>query len=425
MTKQLRWAVVGLGGYAGEMADLLAHYVAAGPVAAEGATFVAACDPQLAEGERATGLQAAGVRIVRRLEDVLAMPDVDAVWLPLPIQLHRPFTEKALAAGKAVLCEKPAAGSIQDFDAMVRARDAARLPVAIGFQDIYDIGVLRTKRRMLEGAIGQVKSASLLACWPRDEKYYGRSAWAGRVNVDGAWVLDSPANNALAHPVNLALFLLGGAEATWAEPVSVEAELYRANAIENYDTCSLRVMTSPDGPSAACAPASQVPLLILMTHACRRQIHPTIEIVGTRGVVRVPLFGDVTLVGDGKPKPVTERIARTRESRPDMLRTVGRYFRGQTPETAIATLDSARGHVLMISGASAACAPRDVPPGFVVRSAWADGVGGRNVPGIEEALEACLANGQMLHESGRVAWSEPARAISLSGFDRFEGVPTK
>jgi predicted dehydrogenase len=409
--------MVGLGGYAGEMADLLAQHLGAGVDVAEGARFVAACDPQLRDSERANRLRAQGVRIVDGLDEILAMPEVDVVWLPLPIQLHRPFTEKALRADKAVICEKPAAGCIQDVDAMVRARDAARLPVAIGFQDIYDPAILQLKRRISEGAIGAVTSARMMACWPRDERYFGRSDWAGRMGVGGTWVLDSPANNALAHPINVALFLLGATEKAWAEPVAIEAELYRANAIENYDTCSLRVTATPDGRGAA-----GVPLLILMTHACRRLIHPVIEVVGTRGRARVPLFGDITLFGEGAGAPA-EQIPRSTDVRMDMLRSLGRWFRGQTPETAVASLETARPHALLISGASAACRPRDIPSGFVVREVWADGVHGRCVPGIEEAFEACVANNQMIHESGKLAWSEPARSLSLIGFKRFDGPP--
>ena len=68
-------------------------------------------------------LKALGVQTARTFEQLLEL-DIDAVWLPLPIDLHRPFTETALAAGKAVMCEKPAAGSVDDVDAMIAARIA-------------------------------------------------------------------------------------------------------------------------------------------------------------------------------------------------------------------------------------------------------------------------------------------------------------
>src|SRR4051812_59806 len=229
----IRLGLAGLGGYAGFICDRIFDETKSDQPAV---TFVAACDPALERfGARVRDLKARGVEVVRTFDQLLAT-DIEALWLPLPIDLHRSFTEAALAAGKAVMCEKPAAGSVDDVDAMIAARDRANLSVVIGFQDIYQPAVAKLKHRLISGELGQATSATVIGCWPRSERYFGRNDWAGRFKRDGRWVMDSPATNALAHFINLAMFLLGDTTSTSASATHMAAELYRANRIENFDT---------------------------------------------------------------------------------------------------------------------------------------------------------------------------------------------
>src|SRR5205809_320962 len=87
--------------------------------------------------------------------------------------------------------------------------------------------------------------------------------------------MDSPATNALAHFINLAMFLLGDSVSTSASATHVAAELYRANRIENFDTCSLRLTLAGD-----------VPLYIAYTHACATSVDPIVTIETERAVIR-------------------------------------------------------------------------------------------------------------------------------------------
>ena len=89
-------------------------------------------------------------------EALLADPEIEAIYNPLPNELHVPWTVKALEAGKHVLCEKPIALDAGEARTLIAARDKARKLVAEAFMVRYHPQWRRARELAQSGAIGPV-----------------------------------------------------------------------------------------------------------------------------------------------------------------------------------------------------------------------------------------------------------------------------
>ncbi|UIJ71543.1 Gfo/Idh/MocA family protein [Aurantimonas sp. HBX-1] len=111
------------------------------------------------DGERAFEVAATyGIRqALGSYEALLASPDVEAVYIPLPTAQHAEWTLKAIAAGKHVLCEKPMgmnAGEIAEIEA---AAEAAGVVVAEAFMVTYHPQWLTVRDLLAAGAVGRLR----------------------------------------------------------------------------------------------------------------------------------------------------------------------------------------------------------------------------------------------------------------------------
>jgi predicted dehydrogenase len=89
--------------------------------------------------------------------DVLADPDVDAVYIPLPNGLHAQWTLAAIAAGKHVLCEKPFTSNAEQAREVARAAAASPdIVVMEAFHYRYHPLMARALQLIGDGAIGEV-----------------------------------------------------------------------------------------------------------------------------------------------------------------------------------------------------------------------------------------------------------------------------
>jgi predicted dehydrogenase len=91
-------------------------------------------------------------------EALLADPDIDVIYNPLPNHLHAPLTIKALEAGKHVLCEKPIALHADEARQIEAARQRSGLLVAEAFMVRFHPQWQRVREIVRSGRLGEVRA---------------------------------------------------------------------------------------------------------------------------------------------------------------------------------------------------------------------------------------------------------------------------
>jgi predicted dehydrogenase len=399
-TQPIRFAVIGPAGFGASHVRAIETLAAEGTAVLAGVVSRPGEHPEAAERLRAQGLPLYP-SVAALLDDTPA--GIEVVTVPTSIYSHAPLTIQALAAGCHVYCEKPAAATIRDVDAMIAARDRAGRLCTVGFQDIASPALQRAKEALWSGRIGRLRLLKAHCLWPRGDDYYSRNEWSGRLRVGDAWVLDGPANNAAAHTLMNLLYLAGPERFAPAVPVRVTAELYRANDIETYDTCALRVHT-----------AEGVEILFYVTHAGERNETPHVEVVGERGSLRRSgAQGNVELrVESAEPETWSNGDLNPMVN---SFRHLGRCVRGE--ETLLHPLDNARAHTLVMNGVHASAPIHPIPAALCARE-QSDRGARTFVRGLDDAILRAFEQSRLLSEVG-VEWAVPGREIDVRTLTRF------
>jgi len=89
---------------------------------------------------------------------LLADPDIDAIYNPLPNHLHVPWTAKAAEAGKHVLCEKPISLTVAEAKSLLAIRERTRVKIGEAFMIRSYTQWLRVGELLRSGRIGQLRS---------------------------------------------------------------------------------------------------------------------------------------------------------------------------------------------------------------------------------------------------------------------------
>ena len=356
----------------------------------------------------AAGLEAAGVKLVKDLDALLAMKDeLDVITVPVGIHLHVPMSMKALAAGYHVYVEKPLVGAIQDGLLLAEAAAKARGRLFVGYNDMYQPATLALKRELASRTHGAVRRITVAAAWPRYFTYFARNNWAGKLSINGTWVLDCPANNACAHYVNLALYWAGATEGASAHPVSVTAELARANAIESADTTAFRVLT-----------AEGVEVVFVASHACRNVKGPLFRIECEKALI-TSQRGAKGQFDWAVVRPGQEPEKRGQEFETVLsLGSTARVLNGEA--LPICTIEQALEQTRAIDGAFLSSPITTISDSVYVEETVEKGERLRYVPAMNAILDACLEKGLLPSETGLAPWIKPGKTVNVDTLREFK-----
>jgi predicted dehydrogenase len=198
MANKVRWGVLGVANIAvkkvipGMQRGALSEVVA-----------IASRDKQrAADAGRELGLSKA----FGSYEEMLADPEIDAIYNPLPNDLHVPWSVKAAEAGKHVLCEKPIAMSAKETHELIATRDRTGVKIGEAFMVRTHPLWLRTRELVLAGEIGELRSIVSVFSYHNDDPKNIRNI----LEMGGGGMMDIG-----CYPITMSRFLFG------REPVRV------------------------------------------------------------------------------------------------------------------------------------------------------------------------------------------------------------
>lgn len=251
--KTIRWGVLGAAKFAREHMARAIH-------AAEGAELAALATSDAAKAE---GFQAfcPSLKVHSSYEALLADPEIDAVYIPLPNHMHVEWTLKALDAGKHVLTEKPIALRAEEIDALIAARDRTGLLAAEAYMIPHHPQWQRAREWLLSGEIGTLRHVDAAFSF-NNESDTGNIR--NRADTGGGSLRD------------IGVYTFGSCRfMTGAEPIEVTARIRRENGVEVF----AQVAATMQGPTGKFTYGS--------TTSMRLANRQEVTFQGDKGLIRV------------------------------------------------------------------------------------------------------------------------------------------
>jgi predicted dehydrogenase len=329
----------------------------------------------------------------------------DLVVVCSPIQYHVPQTSLALEHGSHVLCEKPIGATIQDAERMIETMNRTKRWAMIGYQWSFSRAIQSLKGDVMQGKFGKPVRLKTLCCWPRDEAYYERNDWAGKIrDYQGRWVLDSPANNAMAHFLHNLFYILGDKVDGCAMPSGVTAELYKAYPIENYDTVACRAFTH-DG----------VEIMFYASHTTSDDLGPMFSLEFELATVTYGEVAEDIIARDRKGN--TKHYGSPENEHP-LLKLFEAVRAIREPRTILCGPEASIAQTLCMNGMQeSVSAIMDLPESSIhsdleCKRKW--------VKNLLRELESCYKRGILPSEAG-LGWANSGKPVKLENYRHFPG----
>ena len=193
-------------------------------------------------------------------EELLADPEVEAVYNPLPNHLHVPWSIKAAEAGKHVLCEKPVALDAAEAGKLLAARQRTGKLITEAFMVRSHPQWLRARELVRQGRIGKLRAVQCLFSYMLTDPKNVRN----QVDIGGGGIYDIG-----CYPIVTSRFLFA------AEPTRVVALINRDPAMK-IDRLTSAILDFPEGQAS---------------FVCSTQLVPfqRVQICGTTGRIEVEI----------------------------------------------------------------------------------------------------------------------------------------
>ena len=193
-------------------------------------------------------------------EELLADPEIEAIYNPLPNHMHVPWSIKAAEAGKHVLCEKPLSMSVAEARQLIAARDKSGVKIGEAFMVRTHPQWLRTRELIRSGRIGDLRSiAGLFSYFNRDTANIRNI-----VETGGGALMDIG-----CYPINTSRFIFG------EEPSRVLGLIERDPEMKT-DRLSSAILDFPSGHAIFTVSTQLVP-------------YQRMQFLGTKGRIEIEI----------------------------------------------------------------------------------------------------------------------------------------